>query len=226
MGGPEQRKHKRVKFRKNITLNQGAGARSTSLSEGGMFVLTNQALGPNSTISITVPLEKETLSIQGVVRHFYNDVGAGIMFVNPTEEQQALLKKFIEAATQTQPTPAPAILVADDNDAKRKSYAEALRQAGYSVFEAATDTDALSQIAANQVAAVVFDPFMPNGFFLLQKIRALPSGRTILPIVLTSRAIPDMKKKAHLAAVREILIKMSTPPLRLLQIVEKHFPLG
>jgi len=68
------------------------------------------------------------------------------------------------------------VLVIDDDQAVRESAAEILRQAGYSVTEAADATTALKQLHANGFGAVILDIRMPDhdGFWLLDQLEDPP----------------------------------------------------
>jgi DNA-binding response OmpR family regulator len=56
----------------------------------------------------------------------------------------------------------PAICIADDDDAVRKTWATALREAGHKIFEAADGEDVLNLIDRQAVALVVLDILMPR----------------------------------------------------------------
>ncbi|HSW63834.1 MAG TPA: PilZ domain-containing protein [Dissulfurispiraceae bacterium] len=226
MTGAEKRKQQRVRIRKDVRINNDGSGRGTCISESGMFVLTGQDYQENGKVVISFSFDRELLSMPGIVRHFDADVGFGVMFVNPTDEQRALLRQVIHAEAAAGRHPARAnVLLVDDNVIKRKKYAKVLLKSGYTVLEADNDIQAIELLETRPAQAVVFDPFIQNGFHLLRKIRMLPECRTIIPIVLASKAVPEDKKRMYLSAVKDVLLKMTTPPLRLQQIIEKHLPL-
>lgn len=223
MGGSELRKHKRVRFSDNVVVNESMTTRAASLSEGGMFLYTGQPFQAENEVAVAFAVDRAAMSMKGVVRHFQNDVGIGVTFLNPTEEQRALLARFIELAAQTQPDLSGAVLLVDNNQSKRERYKAALTHSGFVVREAGTDEDALAICREQSVKVVVFDPHIPNGYTLLKRIRMTPEGRGIIPIVLASRPIPDDKKRMYLHSVPEFAMKMTTSPARLQQLVAKHY---
>lgn len=222
MAGSELRKHKRVRFGEKVVLNQDVMTRAASLSEGGMFLFTGHPFQKQNEVSVAFTIDRSALSMQGVVRHFHTDVGIGLMFLNPTEAQRQLLAQFVEIAAKTQPETSAVVLLVDNNQVKRQAYKAALSHSGYIVKEADNDAEALAVFKENRVKVVVFDPHIPNGFALLKRIRMSPEGRSVVPIVLSSRPISEDKRRHHFPAVPEIIMKMATTPARLQQIVAKY----
>ncbi|KAF0181944.1 MAG: hypothetical protein FD164_1432 [Nitrospirae bacterium] len=222
----EKRKQQRVRIKKDVRINKDGSGRGTCMSESGMYVLTGQDYQENGQVMISFSFDRKLLSMPGIIRHFDADVGFGVMFVNPTDEQRALLRQVIDAESSAEKLPARAnVLLVDDNATKRKKYAKVLLKSGYVVLEADNDVQAVELLKTRPAQVVVFDPFIQNGFHLLSKIKMLPECRTIIPIVLASKAVPEDKKRMYLSAVKDVLLKMTSPPLRLQQIVEKHLPL-
>lgn len=222
MGGMELRKHRRVRFGDNVVVNGTVTARAASLSEGGMFLYTGQPFQPENEVAVAFTVDRAAMSMHGVVRHFQSDVGIGVMFLNPTDEQRELLARFVEEVSRTQPQQLPMVLLVDNNQPKRQLYKAALTHSGFLVQEANSDVEALEFFKGNPVKILIFDPHIPNGFTLLKRIRMSPDGRSVVPIVLASRPIPEDKKRLYLPAVPEIMMKMSTSPARLQQIVSKY----
>ena len=76
---------------------------------------------------------------------------------------------------------APAILVADDNDAIRELVAETLREDGYRVLEAATGDEALA-LSTDGLALVVADIVMPpeGGVALAEALKRRVAGLKVL----------------------------------------------
>jgi len=75
---------------------------SIDISEGGMFISTPEPLNENSEIDLTLYLpEEEPLSLKAFVRWTRDELdekkraGMGVEFLNATEEQHNILKKYI-----------------------------------------------------------------------------------------------------------------------------------
>jgi PAS domain S-box-containing protein len=76
----------------------------------------------------------------------------------------------------TSPSPAPTLLVVDDNALGLKATVRILQQAGYAVAQAADGAEALRQVRALRPALVLLDVVMPDisGTEVLRQIRADP----------------------------------------------------
>ena len=222
----EKRKHPRRRIDKEVRINRDGAGRAACISEGGMFVLTCQEYRPNDHVFLTLAMDCGLISLSGTVRYCVTDVGMGVMFSNPTDDQRALVQQLIETAgTAVRKQGETGILIVDNNAIKRKAYAQTLARSGYRVHEASSDTEAIELLRSKHARAVIFDPYIQNGFSLLKRIRMQPDSRAIIPIVLASKPISDDKKRMYLHAVPEILLKMTTTPLRLQQIIGRHLPL-
>jgi len=75
---------------------------SIDISEGGMFISTPEPLNENSEIDLTLYLpEEKSLSLKGFVKWSRDELddkkraGMGVEFINTTEEQNNILKKYI-----------------------------------------------------------------------------------------------------------------------------------
>jgi len=106
------------------------------------------------------------------------------------------------------------ILVVDDNEAVRTSFAAILRVAGFDVIEAADGFIALEMFHAHDVAAVVLDVGMPflDGFAMLDRLDDPP------PVVLATAHPYDaevMRRREKVFA----FIQKPVPPDSLIALV-------
>ncbi|HMK55064.1 MAG TPA: PilZ domain-containing protein [Dissulfurispiraceae bacterium] len=225
MADDESRKKSRVRFKESVTINKQVVAHSANISSGGLFVYTQQAADPGTLVELSFPVDNITMSLEASVQHHHNGVGIGVMFVDQTDEQRNMLDRFIENQKVKQSAaPKHTILLIDDNEAKRKLYRTALTQSGFSVLEASSEEKAFEMLNSSKIDMVVFDPCIAplgKGFMLLNRIRMNPQWRKIVPVVLSSRPLPPDKIKKFFPAVRHILMKMTTSPFRLQQIVDR-----
>ena len=76
------------------------------------------------------------------------------------------------------------ICITDDDDAVRRTWAHALKEAGHTVFEAADGEDALQVLRRNSIAVIVLDILMPRkeGLETIAGIRAHSPGTKILAV--------------------------------------------
>jgi CheY-like chemotaxis protein len=112
------------------------------------------------------------------------------------------------------------LLVEDDEDV-RCSFAEILNEAGYSTAEATDTSTALELLASTNVATVVLDIYLPgrNGLWLLDQLEDLP------PVVLVTAHNYDPDVMARRAKVLLYLQKPVQPP-DLLQAVARSLAAG
>jgi PAS domain S-box-containing protein len=86
---------------------------------------------------------------------------------------------------------APIILNVDDYEASRYSRTRILRQAGFTVVEAATGTEALRLVVAHRPALVVLDVNLPDmsGFDVCRQIKTNPDTASILVLHLSATSV-------------------------------------
>lgn len=87
------------------------------------------------------------------------------------------------------PASGPSVLIAEDEEVLRKILAQAFRDAGFNVFEAATGKEALDLALANKPGVTILDIMMPemDGMEALKKLRLDPTwGASAMVIMLTN----------------------------------------
>ena len=108
------------------------------------------------------------------------------------------------------------VLVVDDDHSVRTSCAEILREANYSVVEAADAWEALRHLASYDIGAILLDIFMPDrdGLWLLDQLEDPP------PVVLITARNYDLEVMARREKVFMYLQKPVRPP-ELLNVVAR-----
>lgn len=83
--------------------------------------------------------------------------------------------------------PAPRVLILDDDEGVRLTFAHALLQEGYSVRVATTASEALQQVTQERPDAILLDLKMPlvNGVGFLYRLREDPRNHAIAVGVIT-----------------------------------------
>ncbi len=103
-------------------------------------------------------------------------------------------------------SPAPSVLVVDDEALIRWSLAESLTDAGYAVSEASDGASALAQVSEGQkFDAIVLDYRLPdsNDLHLLETIRGLQPGAAV--VMMTAFGTPEVTSGAmRLGAYRVV----------------------
>lgn len=113
------------------------------------------------------------------------------------------------------------ILVVDDEEVLRGLYAEALREAGYTVFKAASGEEALERVQKVQFHLIVTDLNMPgiSGLDLLKKIKE--KTPQIHVILLTSHVDLNLGVNARQIGLFWYLVKPLDDLNELLEKVEE-----
>ncbi len=106
--------------------------------------------------------------------------------------------------------PAPAlVLIADDDEGSRLILSEGLKQAGFSVLEAANGSEAVSAFSEHRPQIVLMDVIMPTmgGFEACAAIRALPGGQDTPVLMLTGLDDIDSINQAYEAGATDFATK-------------------
>lgn len=116
------------------------------------------------------------------------------------------------------------LLLVDDQDSFRNPLAEALREQGYEVREAATAPQALEMAMRRKPDLMLLDVAMPNidGFELLRYFRGRAVFRMVPVIFLTAYARRDFLAQAATMGVKDYLLKSSFSLEDLLHRIESH----
>ena len=223
--GVEKRKQKRVVLKREVVINKSLKAMGLDLSEGGIYVHTGRSISQGTSVDVSIPLGKETLHLKARVQHSEERVGMGLMFLDPTAQQLASLRNFIEAATESSAEVLKKkVLVVDDNAMNRTMNKSRLVLDGFTVLEAGDGMEAISIMEKEEVNLVVLDLYMDklDGFKVLSLMRQKPGWKDIPVLVFSARGIPAEIDKAMAAGATEFLIKMTTTPVKLSERVKQH----
>jgi hypothetical protein len=92
----ERRKYTRYPFREDILIDGTKLCSSMDICEGGMFVSAIQYFQKNSIIDITIPVNKQKITVKGQVQYCDPGIGMGVQFIALNDEQKALIKELID----------------------------------------------------------------------------------------------------------------------------------
>lgn len=114
------------------------------------------------------------------------------------------------------------ILTVDDSASIRQMVAFTLRDAGHTLVEAVDGRDALAKFGLQPVDLVLTDLNMPNmnGIELIRQIRAVPAGRFVPILLLTTESEPAKKVEARAAGATGWIVKPFTPD-QLIAVIAK-----
>lgn len=111
--------------------------------------------------------------------------------------------------TASRSTPAPLILLVDDNDDSRDVMGMLLTHKGYRVAGASSVAEALARIEHEAPAAIVTDLSMPklSGLDLADLLKTAAPTATIPMIVVSGHTQSDIRQHAYDAGVRHFFAK-------------------
>ena len=92
----ERRKHERYPFREEILIDGTKRCTCSDISECGLYVSTIQSFEEKGTIDVTIPVKGKDLTVKARVQYHQPGIGMGIMFVDLTDGQKAIIEDIIE----------------------------------------------------------------------------------------------------------------------------------
>jgi two-component system chemotaxis response regulator CheY len=101
------------------------------------------------------------------------------------------------------------VLIVDDSQTIRHEIASGLKQAGFSVSEAADGVSGLERTTEQTFSMIILDVNMPrmNGLEMLDRLKADPKTADIPVVLLTTEAERAMVERARKAGAKGWLIK-------------------
>jgi two-component system chemotaxis response regulator CheY len=114
------------------------------------------------------------------------------------------------------------IMTVDDSASLRQMVKFVLREAGYDVVEAVDGLDGLSKLTGRELDLILTDINMPNmdGLELTRRVRAMPQGRFVPILLLTTESHPEKKQEGKAAGATGWIVKPFNPD-QLLAVVKK-----
>jgi hypothetical protein len=79
-----------------VTIRDSVTATGCNISDGGLYVSTDEPFTVGQRVPITMPLPGGDIKVQGVVKHAQNGKGVGLEFSGLSEEQSAGISGFID----------------------------------------------------------------------------------------------------------------------------------
>ncbi|MDQ1468710.1 MAG: hypothetical protein QOJ99_190, partial [Bryobacterales bacterium] len=122
--------------------------------------------------------------------------------------------KVNEVATSDQASEALVVLVIDDDEELRVLARKCLRKAGHHVLEASGGEQGLAMLLYEKPDLILLDLLMPapDGFAVLERLRADATTRNIPVIVLTAHGDEESARRSFEVGATDFLGKPFTPP--------------
>jgi PAS domain S-box-containing protein len=119
---------------------------------------------------------------------------------------------------QTEPTPPPRILLADDNEVTIKTITDYLRSKGFQIIVARNGLEAISRAKEDRPDLILMDIQMPevDGLEAIRRIRTSPALVNLPIIAITALAMPGDRERCLAAGANDYLSK----PISLKGLVE------
>ncbi|MBD2429170.1 PAS domain-containing protein [Phormidium sp. FACHB-1136] len=191
------------------------------------FVQVNTALNRQyEGTGLGLSLVKRLVEMHGGEVTLTSEVGSGSCFTvqlpiialpNP-DGSPAHFTESIKAEAPVDPTEAPLILLAEDNEANLSTSSSYLEAKGYRLVIARNGLEAIDLATTTQPDLILMDIQMPHldGLEAIRQIRQKPALATVPIITLTALAMPADRERCLEAGANHYLSK----PIRLRQLSE------
>lgn len=221
----DQRRQERVPFKKDLTVNNSITVKSIDISRGGLYIHTSHPFEVGSIVEVDLPLRGETFKVKAIIKHKQSAVGIGLMFIDMEPQQMEKVDQIITYAKKLKPrrgTKKVKVLLVEDNTTIRKTLKNHLMSEGLYVIEAENGIEAINALNEHPVDIVVLDLYMDkmNGFKVLSIIKESPEWIDIPVIVLSAKGTDDILDKVFEAGADFFLLKMMTPPAKLVETIK------
>lgn len=124
------------------------------------------------------------------------------------------------------PTPAPFILLIEDDPTIALMYATQLTAAGYAAEMAGDVQSGMELIRRRRPDLILLDLRLPQieGFSVLEQVHEDPELQTIPILVLSNFGDPSVVGRAMALGARDYLIKSQTTPPELVERIRRYVP--
>lgn len=227
--GKDLRKFKRIPFAFDVLVNRATLMKAIDLSEGGLYVHTGRSFSPGSVIEVELPLGERKLTVKGSVQHNQVGVGVGVKFVDLSEGQLGAIREYLHSAAAVALSAGPTrkkILLVDEDPMKRRMSKSKLVLEGYSVVDFEDAAEAIRTVEQEAPDLVILDPVMVkmDGFKALAIIKGFPKLKDVPVLIYSSKGSDEIVRKALASGASEYLLKMTTTPAKLAEIVKRILP--
>ncbi len=222
------RKHKRVKFKKKVLVDNQIMVEALDISESGLFLHTGRSFDDGTTVQVGIPTLPGNfdLVVQATVQHNHSGIGMGLQFVDVDDIQKIKLQKLINSLDETARKELDGrkiILLAGGSDTARNINKSKLVLDGFYVLQA-TNADDVFDILQNETPDAMVLDWQETSFYskgLLTQIRQTPQYDNVIIIVLAALTDASAQREILDAGAERYMAKMDTNPLKLSQTLSK-----
>ncbi len=222
------RKHKRVKFKKKVLVDNQIMVEALDISESGLFLHTGRSFDDGTTVQVGIPTLPGNfdLVVQATVQHNHSGIGMGLQFVDIDDIQKIKLQKLINSldeAARKELDGRKIILLAGGSDTARNINKSKLVLDGFYVLQA-TNADDVFDVLQNETPDAMVLDWQETSFYskgLLAQIRQTPQYDNVIIIVLAALTDAYAQREILDAGAERYMAKMDTNPLKLSQTLSK-----
>jgi len=91
----KQRKQERISCNIALLINDAIVCQAFDISEGGMYVLTDQPFKPGTILKISLLFSNKTIEIQSKVKYCHKGVGIGLIFIDLDNKLKDKIKELV-----------------------------------------------------------------------------------------------------------------------------------
>jgi len=222
------RKHKRVKFKKKVLVDNQIMVEALDISESGLFLHTGRSFDDGTTVQVGIPTLPGNfdLVVQATVQHNHSGIGMGLQFVDVDDIQKIKLQKLINSLDEEARKELDGrkiILLAGGSDTARNINKSKLVLDGFYVLQA-TNADDVFDILQNETPDAMVLDWQETSFYskgLLTQIRQTPQYDNVIIIVLAALTDAYAQREILDAGAERYMAKMDTNPLKLSQTLSE-----
>jgi CheY-like chemotaxis protein len=222
------RRHKRVKFKKKVLVDNQIMVEALDISESGLFLHTGRSFDDGTTVQVGIPTLPGNfdLVVQATVQHNHSGIGMGLQFVDVDDIQKIKLQKLINSLDEEARKELDGrkiILLAGGSDTARNINKSKLVLDGFYVLQA-TNADNVFDILQNETPDAMVLDWQETSFYskgLLTQIRQTPQYDNVIIIVLAALTDAFAQREILDAGAERYMAKMDTNPLKLSQTLSE-----
>jgi CheY-like chemotaxis protein len=224
--GKENRQYRRLPFAVDVLVNRAVLMKAIDISEGGLYVHTGRSFTPGSIVEVELPLGAQKITVKGTVQHNQNGVGIGVKFLDLSAQHRSAILDFIQnsgASGRRVGGSRQRLLIIDEDAMKRRMSKSKLIHEGFSIVEVEDGSEAIRRMEEETPDLVILDLFLQkaDGFKVLSAIKESPKWKDIPVLVYSSKGGGDLAERALAAGAAVFLLKMTTTPAKLAEIVKR-----
>ena len=227
-GPGNMRKHKRVKFKKKVLVDNQIMVEALDISMNGLFLHTGRSFEDGVVVQLGIPslTGKFDLTVKATVQHNHRGIGMGLQFVDVDAATGEKLKKLIHSldeAARKELEGRKVILLAGGSDTARNINKSKLVLDGFYVLQA-TNADEVFDILKNETPDAMVLDWQEKSFYskgMLAQIRQTPQYDNIIIIVLATLTDAYAEREILDAGAQQYMAKMDTNPAKLSQTLSR-----